>query len=74
MDTRTEIESRPEIESERPSSLEYPNADDYRITELVLSGEDAERFLETVFNPPPPNEAFKKAVLNYKKFLRGELP
>lgn len=74
MDTRTETGLTPEIDPEEPLSVEDADTDDYRITELVLSGEDAERFLETVFNPPPPNEALKKAVLNYKKFLRGEWP
>lgn len=38
---------------------------------IVKTLEDKKIFINTILNPPTPNEALKKAQLNYKKF-KGE--
>ncbi len=39
-----------------------------RNTIILKTPEDRKIFLEAILNPPAPNEALKKAALNYLKF------
>ena len=38
-------------------------------TKILNTLEDKKIFLDTILNPPSPNNALKKAQSNYKKFI-----
>ncbi|MBD3562762.1 DUF1778 domain-containing protein, partial [Planktothrix sp. FACHB-1355] len=38
---------------------------------LKLNLEDSEAFVNTLLNPPPPNEALKAAALRYKQVMNN---
>ena len=48
-------------------------AEAYRVIEkhqkLKLNLEDSQAFVEALLNPPPPNEALKKAALRHKQLI-----